>query len=353
MPYTDYDAFDLLEELELSGAEPNAELLEAIVERGDETADGLLEMLDEGSDASWADEDPRHFRDLHAGLLLIEMAEPRALPIIERIYTDERDRANPLAPWFNPRLRRYGADALPVLERLLEDDEARMDALVALGEMAHDPELREAVVPVLRSQLPPANAPADVDPGDDNIERWTWAVVGLMYARDTDTRDRVETLYDNGWVQDWALDRGDYLEEVEAEDEDDALLPLPEYYTQQREEEEAALAQLEEMGQMAEMMEQLQSVMGLSEEETMGLMEQMEAFVGDDGDVDEDAAQEFLSQFMAERAQQYAPEPDELKIGRNQRVTIENPDTGETMTLKYKHAQKRLDEGWELIDPAA
>ncbi len=37
------------------------------------------------------------------------------------------------------------------------------------------------------------------------------------------------------------------------------------------------------------------------------------------------------------------------KIGRNDRVTIQNPSTGQTQTLKYKHAERKLDEGWILL----
>ena len=36
--------------------------------------------------------------------------------------------------------------------------------------------------------------------------------------------------------------------------------------------------------------------------------------------------------------------------GRNDRVTIRNNSTGETTTLKYKYAQKKLKQGWTLID---
>ena len=36
--------------------------------------------------------------------------------------------------------------------------------------------------------------------------------------------------------------------------------------------------------------------------------------------------------------------------GRNDRVTIRNNSTGETTTLKYKYAKKKLKQGWTLID---
>ena len=39
----------------------------------------------------------------------------------------------------------------------------------------------------------------------------------------------------------------------------------------------------------------------------------------------------------------------EDKIGRNDRVTIQNPSTGATETLKYKHAEKKIQRGWTLV----
>lgn len=39
----------------------------------------------------------------------------------------------------------------------------------------------------------------------------------------------------------------------------------------------------------------------------------------------------------------------EHKIGRNETVTIQNPSTGATEQLKYKHAIKKLERGWTLI----
>jgi hypothetical protein len=39
----------------------------------------------------------------------------------------------------------------------------------------------------------------------------------------------------------------------------------------------------------------------------------------------------------------------EKEPGRNDRVTIMNPSTGEEETLKYKHAQGKLSNGWMLV----
>ena len=40
----------------------------------------------------------------------------------------------------------------------------------------------------------------------------------------------------------------------------------------------------------------------------------------------------------------------EEQIGRNDRVTIQNPSTGDTSTLKYKYAQGKIDKGWVLLN---
>ena len=38
------------------------------------------------------------------------------------------------------------------------------------------------------------------------------------------------------------------------------------------------------------------------------------------------------------------------KIGRNDMVTILNPSTGQKETLKYKHAQGKIAQGWTLVE---
>ncbi len=39
----------------------------------------------------------------------------------------------------------------------------------------------------------------------------------------------------------------------------------------------------------------------------------------------------------------------EERIGRNDTVTIQNPSTGVTETMKYKHAQRKIEQGWTLV----
>ena len=39
----------------------------------------------------------------------------------------------------------------------------------------------------------------------------------------------------------------------------------------------------------------------------------------------------------------------EKKFGRNEKVTIQNPTTGQTQTIKYKYAERKIDEGWVLV----
>ena len=52
----------------------------------------------------------------------------------------------------------------------------------------------------------------------------------------------------------------------------------------------------------------------------------------------------------ADRDPSAAPKPVTVeKIGRNDVVTIQNPATGQTQKLKYKYAEKKLNQGWSLI----
>jgi hypothetical protein len=45
------------------------------------------------------------------------------------------------------------------------------------------------------------------------------------------------------------------------------------------------------------------------------------------------------------------PEPVvvEKQIGRNEMVVVLDPSTGRQESMKYKHAQKKIEEGWTLI----
>ena len=371
MTYDEWNAYDLVEALELSGEQPDPALLEALVAHDDAVVPELVRLVEAGVDESWGDDDPRWYRDVHAGLVLIERAEPRMLSLLERIYRDE-DKVSTLGHWFNPRLRRYGADVLPVLEPLLDAGDGshmgRVNAIIALGHLAEDPSLRERVVPLLRSVLPPRQEDGTPDlPADPEdiayaeVEPWTWAAMGLMHARDAESRDRVLALYDLQVIDDWVLSREEFLDGIDAPDEPAELPSLPDYYEQKQDEEREMREHAEMLRaelQMAEIAEEIRAQTGLPEADVADLMERMMVLAEADEEPDDAQVQQVITEFMADRGIVRGHRIDEEeqrrrhKIGRNERVVIRNMDTGETKTIKFKHAEKQLDKGWTLVGRA-
>ena len=94
-PSSECDALSvdqLLTGLEISGRGPHLELIEAILDRAPEVVPGLLEMLRAEPDWRWVDDDPRWYRDIHAGLLLCALREPAALSVFGQVLREpDRD----------------------------------------------------------------------------------------------------------------------------------------------------------------------------------------------------------------------------------------------------------------------
>jgi hypothetical protein len=118
--YHSLSADELLAALETAGRGPEPDLIRACLERREELTPGLLDMLAEGADPDWDGEDPRVFRDVHAGLLLCAFREPAALPVFDQVFRDP-DRES-LLEWFDQELpAAYGPAAVPMLMDLMND----------------------------------------------------------------------------------------------------------------------------------------------------------------------------------------------------------------------------------------
>ena len=79
-PYDTLSTEALLEALEKAGRTPDRDLLTVCLGWRDDLVPGLLEILRSGVDDEWENDDPRWYREVHAGLLLITFREERALP---------------------------------------------------------------------------------------------------------------------------------------------------------------------------------------------------------------------------------------------------------------------------------
>ena len=214
--YRSFSANGLLTALELADRCPDLELIRACLDRREELTSGLLSMLAEGSDPAWGDEDPRHYRDVHAGLLLCAFREMSALPIFGQVFRDEA-RENVLE-WFDQDLpAAYGPSAIPMLIEMMNDtdvyDYPRYSAMGMLATIAHNhPEEREGIVEALQAMLPPLTDDDTLPPGTGYSELWTWIAYSLMELRDTASQPQVLALYRAGMIDRWVMgNEQDYL----------------------------------------------------------------------------------------------------------------------------------------------
>lgn len=370
--YQDFDAYDLLEALELSGRHPDPDLVDAFLQRRDEVASGLLEMLQSEPDESWADDDPRRYREVHAGLLLAEMQHPKALPVfVEMMQDEETDEL--VSEWFAARLTRYGADILPHLKPILDDPDAGSAALTAISILVRvgqtHPELRPRAIELLRAQLP-ATRPdgeggTEVDADDvfeEDVERWSFAVWGLIDLRDAESWPQVEALFEADVLDESILGTAEDVREDIEKDLKDVELPSlqQEYETRQKwesmtdeerdeamrtdllasgmteEEVEAFLAADDEMldedfdedfdenEMMDGLLAQLSEQYGISREQAMPMVEALMVQISEsDIDLDDpEAAEELARSMQASGTLPPLPRPEtfvkeEQKVGRN------------------------------------
>ncbi len=221
---------ELLHELEMAGRHPDLALLEALLERREEATPTLLKWLEEELDSAtpkgWEGEDPRWYRAIHAGLLLITYREPKAIPLFMEILQNPSYEV--LQDWFNVALPLYGPALMPYLLGISRDESlsywARVSALGILTQIANQyVEVRPAARKLLRELLPvdesgqvtitrEAADKKDEDEFMDLTEYLGFLVMGLEDLRDKQSLPLIKALFDAGLV--WERIAGDY-EEVE------------------------------------------------------------------------------------------------------------------------------------------
>ncbi len=234
---TDYgllSADQLLAELEQAGRPPDLDLVRTCLERREELTPFLLDMLAGGVDESWDADDPRWYREVHAGLLLIAFREPAALPIFAEIYRDE-EREN-LIEWFGMELPAYGPALTPMAIELLDDPSAHTYARISSTELLatvalHHPGERERILEALRAYLLPLAEDGTLITEPDARRPaflWSWAAVALASLRDTVSQPQVIALYEQGLMDESIIgDLSTYL----ACFEPDARPPLAASYS--------------------------------------------------------------------------------------------------------------------------
>jgi hypothetical protein len=210
----------LLAALEVAGRAPDLDLIRACLERREEVTPALLEWLAQ-EPRDWPDEDPRCYRAVHAGLLLIAFREPAALPLFEELLRDPSEDAQDLLEWFDTKLPAFGPPLIPALLRILGDRGAtgygRNMSSEALTEIALlHPGERERIRAALRALLPPLGEdgipllPPGMDEQPDPI--WAWIAAALGHLGDKASREQIVALFEHDLMDDWILDLEYYLE---------------------------------------------------------------------------------------------------------------------------------------------
>ena len=214
--YTTASTDELLKALEQAGRTPDRALLEACLARRDDLAPGLMAWLENGNqqgDAEeWEEEDPRWYRDIHAGRLLIAFREEKALPLFADLLRDE-DREH-LREWFDTLFAHYGPPAVDMLIDLLKDRKAgvwvRIFAAVRLGRIALvHPEVRDRVTEVLRMRLPRVDEQGNfvIPPlaDEDQVMLWTFIACELADLKDTASQAQGIALYEAGLIDEMVM----------------------------------------------------------------------------------------------------------------------------------------------------
>ncbi len=230
--YASMSGEELLHELEMAGRHPDLALLEELLKRREEVTPTLLKWLAQEIDyfarsdgsgrpdrdrADWSDDDPRWYRAIHAGHLLIAYREPKAVPLFITILRDPR--LDLLQEWFETALSHYGPALVPHLLALLQDEsipyEERLNAIAPLTEIAtRYVEVRPTVLKALRELLP-VDESGQVTLTDRELKRMdgeqfgklvdflSFLVIGLLDLRDKRSLPAIKTLYDAGLILEW------------------------------------------------------------------------------------------------------------------------------------------------------
>ena len=210
MNYSDLTTTELLHALETAGRLPALDLIRACLQRQSELTPALLDLFRQSIHDDWPDEDdPRWYRAIHAGHLLLAYREEAALPIFEELYR----QSHTLLDWFETAPAIYGAAAIPTFRGVLHMDTygqyhyGRGMSAELLRDMAIlYPETRAAVVEALRSLLPPLADGGELDwPHEYPEVIWSPVAGYLATLQDEASRPQIKALLacdwlDRGWI---------------------------------------------------------------------------------------------------------------------------------------------------------
>jgi hypothetical protein len=219
MDYTVKTDEELLYALETAGRVPAADLLRACLQRQEALAPALLAVFQESAADEWAEDDPRWFRGVHAGRLLLAYREERALPVFEQLYASLDEGDQDFLEWFGWNLAHYGATAVPAMTRVLNLDTqgayhyGRSLAATTLKIIAlQHPETKEGILKSFRALLPPLKADGvpDLAENQQPDEIVNVLAIDLSDLRDEISRPQIEALFALDWIDPMMISLKDY-----------------------------------------------------------------------------------------------------------------------------------------------
>lgn len=215
---------ELLDCVDHAGRSLPPELIRVLLARWIDLRGVILERFAESINDDWADSnDPRWYRAVHYGFLLIAYRERKSLPIFATVYSDS-DRYDALLEWFEQAPAHFGPAAVPVFQGVIENargagwDFGAALSIAIVEEIAmHFPETRPAVVTFLRSLLPAMAADGRVvlDDEDEIDELWGSVVDALAELHDRGSMPQVLAMFDAELIDPMEIDRETYLDVLE------------------------------------------------------------------------------------------------------------------------------------------
>ncbi len=218
MDYKNKTDEELIHDLEMAGRTPHPTLIEAFLARRDTLAPALVPLFAASQHDDWDEEDPRWYRLIHFGRLLIAFREPTALPVFEELFTRPNSDDMHVLEWFELDLAHYGPTAVPTLLRISQQDagnDFHYGRSLATGTLAviayHHPELRDGIITALLAQLPPLKPDGTPDtPADQINEHWTEVVMALADLGDEAGRPIIEALFQHGLIEEGIITLENY-----------------------------------------------------------------------------------------------------------------------------------------------
>lgn len=225
--YRNLSTHELLDLVDRIGRTLPAELIQTLLMRRIELRNEVLARFEESINDAWEDDDdPRWYRTVHYGFLLIAYRERKALPIFASLYIDA-DSHDTLLQWFEEHPAHFGPPAVPVFQGVLQHIQARPGlewhyggalSITILKTIAiRFPETRPGVVTFLRSLLPPLDADGRIVLDDEKKvdELWGGVVNALANLRDRVSMPQVLAMFDAGLIDPVETERDIYLRELE------------------------------------------------------------------------------------------------------------------------------------------